>query len=251
MRLHEAQRARAAKKQETAAKKAELRAFKATLRQKAEGEGDDAMPTAEDMTQLDTLQAAVDALEAEADSMDARIAVLEQLRDDEGTSEPTPAPLEVEAAFPGNRQRGLTPHGYGEAPRKQGPGFKAARFIIGQVLAKRMGVSLDKIAPDMERVYGDKDVAKALNTAGTAAGGALIPQAFVAELIELLRPDSVVRDLDPEIIDISGGNLTLPRQNSAATASYQGELDNVQASQPGFDDVQLNAKKMHNISICV
>ena len=253
MRLHEAQRARAAKKTEMTAKRAELRAFKAQLRQKADELPDDGDLPADDMTQLDTLQAAHDALEAEFDSLDVRVTMLEQLRDDDGAdpaADPDPG-SEVDALFSGGVRRGspvhnrgprLTPHGYGEAQRREDKGFKAARFIIGQVIAKNFGYA--SAAEQMERVFGDKDVAKALNTAGNATGGALIPQQFVVDIVELLRAESVVREAGPEFVDISAGNLTLPRQTSAATASYQGELDNIQSSQPGYDDLQLNAKKL-------
>ena len=246
MRIHEVRRALASKKAEIAAKKAELRALKARLRTKAEElpDGED-MPES-DMTELDTLQAAVDALEAEADSLDTRVTRLEQLQEDDGDEadpvDPGPGP-DVDANAPeGRRKGGMTPHGYGEAPRRQDKGFKAARFIIGQVIANKQGWT--KASEIMERVYRDTAVAKALNTAGTATGGALIPQNFLDEIIELLRPQSVIRDLNPMIVDLSGGNMTIPRLTSAAVASYQGELDDMQASQEGFDDVQLNAKKL-------
>ena len=121
-------------------------------------------------------------------------------------------------------------------------GFKAARFIIGHLHAKQHGFAA--AAQFIENRFGDKEVAKALNTAGTATGGALIPQAFMAEVIELLRARVVVRRLNPVIIPMPLGNMTIPRLAAGATAAYQGELDDISVSQETFDDIQLNAKKL-------
>ncbi|WP_424139891.1 phage major capsid protein [Roseomonas chloroacetimidivorans] len=138
--------------------------------------------------------------------------------------------------------RGLTPHGYGEPKPKEGKGFKAARFAFGVLLAKGNGMA--GAAQFIERRFGDKAVAKALNTAGVATGGALIPQDFSNEIIELLRAETVIRQLNPMIVDMPLGNLTIPRIAAGATAGYQGELDDIAASQETFDDLQLNAKKL-------
>jgi HK97 family phage major capsid protein len=46
------------------------------------------------------------------------------------------------------------------------------------------------------------------------------------------------------IVDMPMGNLTIPRLAAGSTAGYQGELDDMSASQESFDDLQLNAKKL-------
>ena len=122
------------------------------------------------------------------------------------------------------------------------PGIKAARFVIGLLKAKGIG---HRAAADfvMHR-FGDAAVAKALNTAGTATGGALIPQQFANEIIELLRARTVVRGLGPQIMPMVGGNLTIPRQAAGAQSGYQGELDDIALTQASFDALQLNAKKL-------
>lgn len=252
MRIHEVRRALADKKMELSEKKAALRAKKALLRGKAEDlpAGED-LP-ADDLNDMDTLQAAVDALEAEADSLDTRVSRLEQLQEDDSTSEPeATSGSEVDAANRGGVLRGigdnggprLTPHGMGEPARPYKKGFHIARLMIGKAWVKQ-GLSHADAAAQMERRFGDKAVAKALNTAGVSTGGALIAQDYVNEIIELLRAKSVIRKLNPEFRDMPRGNLTMPRLASAATASYGGELDAITVSQPGFDAVQLNAKKL-------
>ena len=138
--------------------------------------------------------------------------------------------------------RGFQQPGYGEPQRQQGKGFKAARFAFCQVVARSHG--MQAAANFASRVLQDNDVAKALNTTGVATGGALIPQAFSNEIIDLLRAETVVRDCEPTIVDMPTGNLTIPRLAAGASAGYQGELDDISASQETFDDLQLNAKKL-------
>jgi len=137
----------------------------------------------------------------------------------------------------------LTPHGYGEPQRKNAPGNFVARMMIARAWVKS-GMSYKDAAAEIERRFSDKAVAKALNTAGVGTGGALIPQHYVQEIIDLLRAQAVVRKLNPEFRDMPFGNMTIPRLVSPATASYGGELDAIQVSQQSFDALQLNAKKL-------
>ena len=129
--------------------------------------------------------------------------------------------------------------------QQEKPGFKAARFLIGVWHAKSMGIQ--RAAEIIEQRFGDREVAKALNTAGTTTGGALIPQDFARELIELLRANTVIRRLNPTVIPMPMGNLTIPRLAAGAQAGYQGELDDMTVSQETFDDLQLNAKKLTSL----
>lgn len=251
--LHEVKRIRATKRAELAEAKAKYRTAKAALLLKVEElpAGDPVPP--DDVSSMDTLQAQVDSIEAECDALDARIAVLEQLQDnDSNEAEEIDQPGSVvDASFQDGVQRGLgdnkgprmTPHGYGEPARQNEKGFFVARMMIGQAWVKR-GLSWAEAAAQIERRFGDKAVAKALNTAGTSTGGALIPQNFRGEMIDLLRAKTVVRKMDPTFYPMSTGNMTISRLAGAATASYGGELDAIQVSQQTFDVLQLNAKKM-------
>lgn len=127
---------------------------------------------------------------------------------------------------------------------KKGPGLQAARFCYGLIYARYHNLSLAKAAEFIENRFGDGDVAKALNSSITGEGGALIPQDFLADLIELLRANTVVRASDPMTVGMPMGNLTIPRLAGGASAAYQGELDDIQISQERFDDVNFVAKKL-------
>jgi HK97 family phage major capsid protein len=130
-----------------------------------------------------------------------------------------------------------------EAQRqKKGPGLQAARFVIGVLHARWKGY--EKAAEFISHRFGDTAVAKALNTITTGEGGALIPQDFLADLIELLRASTVVRGSGPMTIGMPMGNMTIPRLAAGATAAYQGELDDIQVTQERFDDINFVARKL-------
>jgi len=77
-----------------------------------------------------------------------------------------------------------------------------------------------------------------------AAGGFLIPEDVSGELIELLRPASVVLSLNPVIMPMDNGNLTINRINVGTTASYIGELQDVPATGVQFGQMKLSSKKL-------
>ena len=229
----------AVKLHELKAKRAELLAKMRAIAEKDEG------PTDDEAT-------AFEALKADVVAMDGRITRLEGVieaqasaaedvtpggdgddgaGDDEGKAQVVPT------------QKRATGHGSGEPAVKTVKGSHATRFLIGYA-ASKSGMGFSGAAQFIERTYGDKAVAKALNTTGVSVGGATIPQDFVAEIIDLLRADVVVRRHNPILLPMPMGNATIPRLSASATAGYQGELDDIAVSQPSFDDLQLNAKKL-------
>ena len=160
------------------------------------------------------------------------------------------APAELDdgsAAFLGENSRGgLRVWARPKAAVIEGRGYKAARFIIG-VAHKKLFGDYDRAADFIFNRFKDADVAKAikaLNIGVVAEGGALIPQDFMAELIELLRAQTVVRGSSPMTVGMPMGNMTIPRLAGGATAHYQGELDDIQLTEEVFDDLNLSAKKL-------
>ena len=131
-----------------------------------------------------------------------------------------------------------------DAGLKDKRGVKAARFVLGLMHARYNKVSLEKAAEFIVNRFGDDIVARALNSGITGEGGALIPQDFMADLIELLRAMTAVRGANPMEVGMPMGNLTIPRLAGGATASYQNELDDIAVSQERFDDVNFVAKKL-------
>lgn len=93
--------------------------------------------------------------------------------------------------------------------------------------------------------YGENHpVTKALAVSTGPAGGFIVPPDYMAEIIELLRPQAVVRGSNPRIIPMPRGTMTLPGQASAATASYGSEGTTANASQPGLKSITASFKKL-------
>jgi HK97 family phage major capsid protein len=123
-------------------------------------------------------------------------------------------------------------------------GIHAARYVLGLMHASFHRTSIEKAAEFVANRFGDDLVARALNSSVTGEGGALIPQDFMADLIELLRAMTAVRGAGPMEVGMPMGNLTIPRLAGGATAAYQNELDDMAVSQERFDDVNFIARKL-------
>jgi HK97 family phage major capsid protein len=127
---------------------------------------------------------------------------------------------------------------------KERRGVRASRYVIGLLHARYNKVSMQEAGAWVGQRFGDDIVARALNYSTTGEGGALIPQDFMADLIELLRASIAVRGANPMEVGMPMGNLTIPRLAGGATANYQDEQDDIAVSQERFDDVNFFAKKL-------
>jgi HK97 family phage major capsid protein len=244
----------------------ELKRKRATLRDQLEPyiKADQERPDTEKMSDED--QSAFDAILAQLKELDARIERCERAMeasipkaDDDGDSDDKPRRDDDDedddkgARYRGPGMsgrvgiRGLPVYPRARKTPQNGPGFQAARFLIGLIHSKWDGP--EKAGEFIENRFGDTDVAKyfvnkALNYSVVAEGGALIPQDFLAEMIELLRANVVVRGAGPMTVQIPMGNLTIPRLAGGSTAVYQGELDDISVTEEQFDDLNLTAKKL-------
>ncbi len=92
--------------------------------------------------------------------------------------------------------------------------------------------------------WGDSGLFANQNVSGAAAGGFLVPEAVAAEMIELLRPASVVMASSPIVMPMANGNMTMNRQATGVTATYVGEQQATNATGVTFGQVKLSAKKL-------
>lgn len=122
---------------------------------------------------------------------------------------------------------------------KEYPGAKFTRLAMSVAAGKGNMSDALKFA---ETELGDKDVAMAITTASDS-GGSLVPENWADEVIELLTPRTVVRELGARSIPLPNGNLTIPRQTGGATSAYKGETEKGTVSESKFGDVKLNAKE--------
>ena len=128
-------------------------------------------------------------------------------------------------------------------------GIRAARFIKCIAAAK---LDPDNRSPAQmaEALYAEDTVlhagferSKSLTTQLATEGGTLVPPEFSSEIIELLRPQTVVRRFIPSTLPMASGTLTIPRQTAASSFGYLGEAQAQNASQPSTGDITLTWKK--------
>lgn len=124
-------------------------------------------------------------------------------------------------------------------PETKGAGM--ARMVLALAAAQGNNQLAAQIA--MDRGYGDH-VAASLNTLTPGAGGVLVPENLSTEVIELLRPKSVVRKLGARAMPLNNGNLSIPRLKGGAVVGYIGSDSDIPTSQQELDDLKLSAKKL-------
>jgi HK97 family phage major capsid protein len=137
-----------------------------------------------------------------------------------------------ERAAPVSTEKGL---GFGSFVRflaaAKGDREKAA------MLAKRAGQD------DVAKVISGAVEKAAMSAGDPLAGGTLVPEQYSAEVIELLRPASIVRALGPVVIPMAA-SFNLPKVTDGATAYYQGENTNATKSLVKTGNVRLAYKKL-------
>lgn len=122
-------------------------------------------------------------------------------------------------------------------------GQRLSRAIISLIKAQGNTRYAAEIAGELYGPEGEP-VAKALAASVGQSGGFTVPEDFRAELIELLRPASVVYASGPRILDMPNGNLTIPGVATGAQAAYVGENQNITKTEQTFNQITLSAKKL-------
>lgn len=168
-----------------------------------------------------------EAKKAEIKTLDAQIARLEEVdRLKAETSQPVAHGLTV------------------EGPKRE-KGDALSRIV--RSLAATKGDPA-RAAAHCEKVFRDAEIAKALAAGTGSAGGFVVPEDYSSEIVELLRPASVVRRMGARTMPMPHGNMTVPKITGGATAAYVAENTNITASQQTFGQLKLSAKKLAAIT---
>lgn len=205
----------------------------ASLRQ-TRGKAVDAMEAINNAAEKDnrsdlneTEQAEYDAKKGEIKSLDAQIARLEEVDKLKGEKS---APIGE-----------LPASGVQVTEVKRDKGHAFSRIV--RSLAATKGDPW-RAAEHCEKRLLDPEVAKALAASTGSAGGFVVPDNYSAELIEFLRPASVVRKMQARTLPMPNGNMTLPKITGGSSAGYIAENTNITATQPTFGQLKLSAKKL-------
>jgi HK97 family phage major capsid protein len=129
--------------------------------------------------------------------------------------------------------------------REEKPGYEKGQVVARIIRALAAGHNdPQRAAAWAQKQWGDEVVSKALAAGDAAAGGFLIPDQYSADIIELLRAQSIVRRLNPLQVPMPMGTITLPKITGGVTAQYIGENVNIPKGQPSFGALRLTYKKL-------
>lgn len=130
-------------------------------------------------------------------------------------------------------------------------GMPFGKVVRAMAYAKMNGGGYDQ-ALNALKAWGDQDLAeylsmakeKAMAAGEPTAGGFLVPDTFSQDVIEVLRPMSVVRQLNPTILPMPTGTVRISKITAGASGSYIGENANISKSQPATGQITLTWKKL-------
>lgn len=125
---------------------------------------------------------------------------------------------------------------------KTPPGTFVARCV--RALAATKG-DTERAAKLCEKWYGGDDPAtKALMVSEGTAGGFVVMDEWAAEIIELLRPATIMRSMNPIIIPMGSATFTLPKLTGGAVAGYVSESAYMSTTEQAFGSLKLTFKKL-------
>lgn len=207
-----------------------LRARRAGILEQMEA----AVASVDDSTGMSADQiTAFDALKAEDDKVAADLAIAEDMER-----------RRASAARPVTPLPGLSPAPNAPVPAQAAePGLTFARMV--RTIAAAGGNA--HVAAQIAAINGDSGLFANQNMTSGVAGGFLVPEDVSSEMIELLRPASVVSAMGPRFVPMPNGNMTTNRRTKGATFSYGGEQQDVKATGYEYGQVKLSAKKLSGI----
>lgn len=180
-----------------------------------------------------TAQAKFDKAEADFKAADAAVKRAEAVEAAQAAAAVPAAPLPAPGAV-------------ASTPAATVPAQVAEKGIRFARMFRAMAASggIPRLAQEQAEAWGDSGLFANQNMGTGAAGGFLVPEDVSGEIIELLRPKSVIMRGGPRVVPLPNGNLTMNRQATGANFSYAGEQQDILASGITLGQVKLSAKKL-------
>lgn len=200
--------------------------------QKSYGEAVDALvPLADD---------GGEAYETQKGVVDTLAAQMKRLEDVEQMKAKAAKPVETTKAVGTGGQAPTVP---AQAASPKFKGQNVARLMVALAATKCDARAAADFAQKNWGSDGDAVTKNLLASVGTA-GGFLVPDDFREELIELLRPASVIMASGPRIVQMPRGNMGIPGLATGASAAYVGEAQPIAPSTQTYRGISLTAKKL-------
>lgn len=155
---------------------------------------------------------------------------------------------EVKSMFGSNAGKGFVPGFLNQQAYHQAEESAEDRKLFIARIARSMAAGkndIERAGQWARKAYGETStVAKALAAGEATAGGFIVPPGYRNEIIELLRPASVVRRMNPTIWPMPNGTAQVPKLTGGSTAAYVGENQNIGVTAPTFGQLNLSQKKL-------
>ncbi|HJV92170.1 MAG TPA: phage major capsid protein, partial [Azonexus sp.] len=193
-------------------------------------------------TALNTEQlASIDAMQKEFDELGAKINRAEQAERMAAATATQVETLKAQGAPPAASEKPAA------QPRADVETRPHALGRLVAALGNFKGMHPAAAAPFAAEQYGE-DIGAVLANSAASGGNVLVPQNLSAEIIELLTPLAVVRQLGAESLPLpKGGNITLGRNIEGVVGSYVTQVgdkdtDRIQTDAPKYDSAELKAR---------
>jgi HK97 family phage major capsid protein len=132
-----------------------------------------------------------------------------------------------------------------------GKGLALGQVLRAHAAAKRAGTgeagAIDwakkNAHPNVAR-WMEETATKALSSSDGTSGGFLVPVQVSQDIIEFLRPASVMRRMNPMTVQMPTGTMRIPKITQGSAATYIGENQNIAVTQPQFGQIVLSWKKL-------
>ena len=136
----------------------------------------------------------------------------------------------------------------GRGRRQEMP--ESARVFARLGLCALMGAGDKGSELEMARTLDIESYYKSAQSAGSAEGGGLLLIDEMAnDVIELLQPFSVVRQIGARLVSIPRGALRTPKITSGVASAYVAEGAKIPSSQMKFGQISLSAKKLASLVV--
>ncbi|MCV6612438.1 MAG: phage major capsid protein [Amphritea sp.] len=121
------------------------------------------------------------------------------------------------------------------------PGIGLAQAVVCLSAAQGNHMYAAQIA---ETQFGRTDLFAAMDVATPNSAGVLVREQTSNEMIELLKPLTVVRRMGARTIPMPNGNLTVPRKTGRGQAGYGPEGADIGKTQSTYGQTKFSAKKL-------
>lgn len=136
---------------------------------------------------------------------------------------------------------------YGSLKAFKGKDAEVNAYRVGMWLVDTLfqpGHRLKAKAHEFCREHGvHAEIRNALSTGIPASGGALVPDAMSTAIIDLRERYGIFRQWC-DVMPMPNGNITIPRRSGSVTPYWTGEGVAITPSDPSWNNVNLNAKKL-------